>query len=402
MKNYAGDYYSLEEFERIEWIDDTSANLIYSTANAAAEALQALTNLELLGGVEIEQISELQLRPAKKLSTNRESELFVRQATTVDVKRKGAYEASRYYLLNPDQDPRERRKQQEHRRPRQRRGSDGYDDYHRRQFDDREHKRRRDDAANGFDAAMYDEDTVNQAGDLIEDRRKRARRNQNEDLFGDRSGRLGGRLRNRSASPLGEGDGRLGFGGDNEDDDYYRARRSRQRSRSPNHFPSRKNVGKELFPSSSSNTAKELFPAKEINLSSASSLDLFPDKALRTPGMRSSMELFPNKRGSFSNHRRSDAVDASRSFQNSTPPPPPSERSLAERISGRPSTAPTDGISVRGVAENGISIRGMGEPSPSVRELFPLKAGNNLGKELFGEKIKGRGGPRRKAEDMFS
>jgi hypothetical protein len=119
------------------------------------------------------------------------------------------------------------------------------------------------------------------------------------------------------------------------------------------------------------------------------------------------MDLFPNKRGSFSNHRRSDAVDASArndkaEFFSSTPSP--RERGLAERITGRPNSASgtPDDIHIRGAANAGILIRGAATGQANVKELFPLKAGSNVGKELFGEKIKGRGGPRQKAEDMFS
>jgi hypothetical protein len=46
-----------------------------------------------------------------------------------------------------------------------------------------------------------------------------------------------------------------------------------------------------------------------------------------------------------------------------------------------------------------MSIKGKGG---SVRELFPSKYGNNAGKELFDETLEGRGGRRRRAEDMFS
>ncbi|KAF2671305.1 hypothetical protein BT63DRAFT_453706 [Microthyrium microscopicum] len=396
VKRFAGEHYSLEEFERIEWIDDTSANLIYSTANAASEALEALTNSDLIHE-DVRAIPSLQLRPARQLSSNPNSELFIRQASSIDVKKRGAYDASRYYLMNPDQDPRERKKMQEHRRPRERRGSDD-DNYNRRRFDEREHKRRRDDAANGFDATMYDDDEGgNQTGYASDDRRKRARRNRGDDLFGDRSGNSGGRLRGRSASPLGEGDGMMGFGSDAENGS--RVRRSRQRTRSPGRLPARKNLGKELFASKAgtTSTTKELFPDRVMETSPA--VELFPEKTLKTPGMRSSMELFPNKRGSFSNHRRSNAVDASESaqaFKNSTSLP--RDQRLSDNMSGRPSTAPDSGIQVRGAADSGISIRGMGHAPPTVRELFPLKAGSNLGKELFGQR---RANPRRKAEDMF-
>lgn len=48
-------------------------------------------------------------------------------------------------------------------------------------------------------------------------------------------------------------------------------------------------------------------------------------------------------------------------------------------------------------ADQGIAIKGTG---PTVKELFPDKFGNS-GKELFAEKLEGRGRRRQKAEDMF-
>jgi hypothetical protein len=221
---------------------------------------------------------------------------------------------------------------------------------------------------------MYDDD----AGDA---NRKRARVDQNGDLFGDRLGHSNGRLRNRSASPA-----------------QGRGREDRERSRSPHRnskkelFPSAINARKELFPSAI-NAGKELFPSS--GTAEPSTKELFPSKQ-STGAMR--MDMIPSKRGSISNHRRSDAFDAStiNDFFSSTPPP--RERSLADRIT-RPESA-SDDIRIKGAANSGFSIRGAAAGS-GTRELFPLKAGSNLGKELFGEKLKGRGGPRRKAEDMF-
>jgi hypothetical protein len=52
----------------------------------------------------------------------------------------------------------------------------------------------------------------------------------------------------------------------------------------------------------------------------------------------------------------------------------------------------------------GISIKGTG---PTVKELFPEKfrggsgSVGNSGKELFAEKLEGRGRRRQKAEDLF-
>jgi hypothetical protein len=135
-------------------------------------------------------------------------------------------------------------------------------------------------------------------------------------------------------------------------------------------------------------------------------------------------ELFPHK--STINHRRSDAFDATDAaadlFAARMPVPfvdgssevPPRKRDLMSRItkptskdhefSGGPSNQ--NGFSIRGTAKQqqpaGISIKGMAlAPEPSVKELFPHKAGLNTGKELFSEKLEGRGGRRQRAEDMF-
>lgn len=48
-------------------------------------------------------------------------------------------------------------------------------------------------------------------------------------------------------------------------------------------------------------------------------------------------------------------------------------------------------------SDQGIAIKGTG---PTVKELFPEKFGN-AGKELFAEKLEGRGRRRQRAEDMF-
>jgi hypothetical protein len=400
VKQYASEHYSIDEFVRIEWIDDTSANLVYSEEFVAQEALSALTDGALLN-MQAADIPLLQLRPAKAMSANTNTSLFVRLASTIDVKKKGAHEASRYYLLNPEHDPRERKSQG---RSRGNRASDDDGDYNRRRFDDFEHRRRRNDDSNAFSVNMYDDDAGEGFASATSSERKRTRRS-GEDLFANRTGRAtDGRLRNRSASPGRVGDGTRGFGTDYESDSR---RGARQRTRSPARG---RNSGKELFPAGGSpapsKAAKELFPAKQAPAESGS--------------MRAAMDLFPaggaSKRQSFSNHRRKGAMDASGSDSaagyfagaSSTPPPPSAgERSLAERITGRPSTASVDGsgVRVRGAAGDaddiGFALRNAGR-GPTVRELFPLKAGGNVGKELFGEAIKGRGGRRRKAEDMFS
>jgi hypothetical protein len=55
-------------------------------------------------------------------------------------------------------------------------------------------------------------------------------------------------------------------------------------------------------------------------------------------------------------------------------------------------------LATKRAADQGIAIKGT---ATSVRELFPEKFGSNAGKELFAEKLDGRGRRRQKAEDMF-
>ncbi|KAF2461537.1 hypothetical protein BDY21DRAFT_89461 [Lineolata rhizophorae] len=480
IKDYVAEHDCSDQFVKIEWVDDTSANLIYENADAARSVLDKLT-AEGVGPTMVEQ-----LRPAKRLSTHPDIELQVRQATLVDVKKPRAADASRFYLMNPDKDPREvRRRRLEAARKGGRSVDGGNDtgDYRRRRFDDREHRRRRNaDHISGFSESMYDED-----GDAATDtalgrritrqgstessgseyrrsrggRRGRGRFAAEDDLFAAKMRRGDGRLRDRSASPLPDGgDGRLGFA----EDDAGR----RRRSASPS-YAGGANRGKELFPStkpsgagvlsssstSNLNSAKELFPPapapKELFPSSLSSAkQLSP-----TNGRKRSRELFPHKTA-ISNHRRTaafdaavmdDTADASGIMGNKRPRSRGTPSlALEDRITGGPlpkaaasphraggarsnlnrtradSAGAADGasgFSIRGQADRGgeqldegFSIRGAAASTggagqgqaagAKVKELFPLKTGGgNAGKELFSEKIKGRGGPRRKAEDMF-
>lgn len=417
LKKYINTYYSSPHFHRIEWIDDTSANFVFTSTSAASEALKAFTDTE---AVDASGLDTLDLRPARVLQVTKDDgevenhELQIRQATTSDVKKKGAHDASKFYLMNPEKDPREQRVRDRRDRIR---GNVENGDYRRMHFDDQERKRRREE--DRFDESMYDDDAGVQSAD--DDRRKRVRfgRRQDRDLF---DSRATGRLRDRSASPMrgSDGDGRYGFGSDPE----VPERRIRQRSFSPRRSGSNTNAGKELF-------------GARADLAPASPIELFPNKAPAAPAgtlsnhtPSTSRELFPDKMRR-SNHRRSDAIDASPNGATDRP------RSLAERITGstgssladritRPATSAggsladritrdTDdaGMKIRG--NSGVSIKGRasaaaddlsirGASSGGVKELFPVKtgaAGANSGKELFGEKLKGRGVARRTAASYF-
>jgi hypothetical protein len=145
--------------------------------------------------------------------------------------------------------------------------------------------------------------------------------------------------------------------------------------------------------------------------SDSNARELFPNKPSSSYLKK---ELLPSKQ---SNHRRSDAIDAADEtadlFSRISAPrgdgAQDQNMSRNKNIELFPDSAGQNGVNIRGAAgqdqgisirgaANGMSIKGRGS---SVRELFPSKYKSNAGKELFSDKIEGRGGPRRRAEDMF-
>lgn len=366
IRQFSNSHFTLEAPSRIEWIDDTSANIIYSSTEIGLQALAALT--QVTEEEDASALPPLRLRSAKILSTHPDSVLQVRSAVKTDRKQPRAHEKSRFYLMHPEHDPRERLRQEL--ADRRRHGDDiGDGDYRRRRFDDRELRRRRDrDNDDRFGANMYD-DQPGSYSDSERGRRSRRRRGPRE-LFPEEDST--GRLRNRSASP----------GRDTLDDadrvDRLNKSTRRFRERSPQ--IGRRNQGRELFPSNSGggdSSGRELFPNKPT--SSFLKKELLPSKA--------------------SNHRRSDAFDASdESTDLGRRITAPGNRSVELFPEANAGVAQGDqGDALRG-ASQGMSIKGRGA---SVRELFPDKFNKNAGKELFSETLEGRGGRRRRAEDMF-
>lgn len=351
IKQFSTSHFGEEAPSRVEWIDDTSANLVFSSPDVGLRALAALTQVN--GEEDPSALPSLRLRSAKLLSAHPDSVLQVRSAVKMDRKQARAHEKSRFYLMHPEHDPRERLRQELSDR---RRGEGGDGDYRRRRFDDRELRRRRDrDHDDNINASMYD-DQPESVSDSERGRGSRRRRGPRE-LFPDDAA-SSGRLRNRSASP-----GRDTLEEASHVDREQERRRFRERS------PRRSNQGKELFPSDDTG-ARELFPNK-------------------TTSSYIRKELFPSKP---SNHRRSDAFDASDDKE------PLSRRITAPGNPQRPDPSVDQGSALRGQS-NGLSIKGRGA---SVKELFPSKYNKNEGRELFSETIEGRGGRRRRAEDMFN
>jgi len=449
VRNFAGEHYALDQFQRMQWVDDTSLNLVYATEAAAEEALQALSAEEM--------VDPLQLRAAKRLSTHPDVELFVRQAVASDVKIQNARVNSAFYLNNPQYDPETRFQDGRKRRfddGRRYRNRDYDNDYKRRRMDvgDEMYSRRGskdepfnvdlyDDAPAAKPARMERKDSYSSGSEYG---RKRVR--YEDDLM---PGKEDGRLRNRSASPMRDGDGRFGFS-DNQ------PRRRTARPRSPT--PPRIRAGRDNR-AARDNIRKELFPEKKATNGTAfmnghtngNTIELFPN--LSSPP-KAPRELL---------HRRQDAHDLDREYSQkhrdvvevtknfgrcnfdgadeyqdayaySDRPPRRSRkeneqpRDLFSRIDGG-ATAKMDSSygrlrdrprSSRGDDEAGFSFKGAGNggsggfsilgasrdraENPLVKELFPLKAGGGGSggkKDLFDGRIKGRGSQRDRAEDLF-
>jgi hypothetical protein len=390
IKSFASEYFPSHSPSHIEWIDDTSANLVYETPETAREALVAFSAVEI---ADISQIPPLQTIPAKSFPSQPQTSLELRLAVVGDRKQVGARDRSRFYLFNPEHDPAERRKQAGHKgRNKYRDRDDG--GYRSQRYDEREHrKRQNDDEELGFDASIYDDDeaalarraTKQKCQDSTssgsDSRGQKARRVQfrgtaGKELFPNRGDDGGsGRLRDRSASPV---------RGSDEDRDMEKSRNS---------------------------MARRQDDAAVANRLKAQMIK----SRLREAG--TTKELFPHK--AAVNHRRSDAFDAADEtadlFSNKMPVPfldgsgdrksKSSGFSLASRITGKTlSPEASSGFSIRGASKvkssPGFSIKGAASSDPEVKELFPSRAGDNAGKELFSERV-GRGRRRQKAEDLF-
>lgn len=410
IKAYSAEHYPSETPPRIEWIDDTSANLVFEGEEVATTALRHLA----LPSNDNDILPLSQLRAAKTLSTNPESSLFVRIAAVTDQKRPRAYEASRFYMMNPNHDPREQR--------RQGRSFQGNGDYRRKGYSDDEHRRRRQrDKEDGFDASMYDDGgALSRRGSISSSANERGiERNRNARLRGD-TYRPARNERDRSASPSKR----------HTPPPIYR-------SRDPHPFP-HENKGKELFPSTSNadrgadRNDKDLFSSKMLaadvtkgrySTKSAAAHEPVPKgKDLlsnRTRAAEVKKELFPH-RVNPSKHSRSDAFDAADEtadlFASGMSVPftdgPISRKSFTNRpiFSGFQSQVDSEdvgmGLNIRGASREqnqGFSIRGGAALNAigTIKELFPGKSAGNAGKELFAEKVEGRGGRRNRAEDMF-
>ncbi|WYZ46474.1 hypothetical protein EsH8_IX_000699 [Colletotrichum jinshuiense] len=354
IKTFVRDHYG--PTDRVEWIDDESANLVFGSESLAQEALKALSAVEI---ADVTQLPVLETIPAKAFAAKPEANLQIRFAVLSDKKVPGAASRSRFYLFHPEFDPEERRRRE---------GTRGK--YRNREGDDRPSRsgrarNQRDQSVEVFDAGMYDDDEATLADrETRSTRRPRsshsrdssshgersnARRNQEKELFPDRGSRTARSQRDRSASPRRDIDGDAAM-----DVEAGRATRvsNRQRASGIRDHLARDNKSKELFPTKRPSTSK-------------THMDRVMDGAEETTRL---MQV--NMSVSNDGDAKKDLFDI---------------RGRAEK------QGPTTGFAIKGAA------------SANVKELFPGRfGGGNTGKELFADKPEGRGRRRQKAEDLFS
>jgi hypothetical protein len=383
LKAFITEHYPSSKVEKIEWIDDSSANVPFSSEYIAQEALVALVSVEI---ADVTQLPVLELLPAKKFSKRPELNLEVRLAVAGDKKQAGAAQRSRFYLLHPEYDPDNRK-----RNPNPKRYRDRDDEGNRR----RPHRiSREDEPIDRFDVNLYDDDAAALATRPTDSRPRRRRSytpehgsdddqrrtsyrnaNRSKELFPEHSSGRNSARRDRSASPARDRDGDLGM--DNTASDGS-AERNRRGARAIKDRLTR------------SNQAKELFPDKTVGSGSDRLEDT--DEASSYLSSRFTLPL----------------------YDGSNDEPPPRSLKLEDRITvpgrgGRladriTNPAETSGFNIRGAArqrsaDQGFAIKGVA--NKSAKELFPEKFGSNAGKELFADRLDGRSRPRQKAGDLF-
>ncbi|KAK5106228.1 hypothetical protein LTS08_000346 [Lithohypha guttulata] len=406
IRTFASDYFP-DADPYVQWVDDTSVNLVYKDKTLARNALLSFVQQPIT--MEDVQTYPFESRTAKPLVINPGSMLTVRIAKMADRKRKNARDASRYYLLHPEADPTERI-----RRERQTKGDQG--DYKRRRFDDRELKRRRHqddnaDTTNDFEASMYDDAPPD---------KKAVKERGRGDLFSRIT-----KPRNRSASPVTNADSIPVS--DSEDDKQSRKRRNGYRNReSP---PRRQNnAGRELFDGSSESRNgtgmrsdnPDLFSRREKHALASKPANMTSYEANQGVARQLRADLkAAQSQSPVRSHRRSRAIDsrvnedlAERfgrksisldSTKSVTQQTPNTGKELFGNDRDVDMNGNGNGFSIKGSASQGMSIKGRAD---NVKELFPDRfstgagGGRNAGKELFDQPVRIRGA-RQRAGDLF-
>lgn len=400
LKQYVSANVGGKGADRIEWVDDSSANLVFNSESAAQEALKLLAAVDIL---DVTQLPPLEVLPAKPVPERPEVALQVRFAVETDRKVKGAAQRSRFYLFHPEWDPEteegKRRREGRDRRYRDREDRGGYRRNGRGRYDDRNEE----EEPEPFDVNLYDDDTGALARRVTPRGRRRDSRspsadtdrrrpvNAGKELFPDRAGKE--LFPNKAGKELFP---------NHKPRDSLRSERgasSRDRSRSPardERDAMMDDLAKDREVQRNRETARSL--KERISRPASGARELFPNKA--SSGSKAQMDQVPSDllagmlRLSYDGSADfPSSFSAFRSQQNSNQGFKMITFKSADRV-----TDPSNGISIKGMAASqGISIKG----TANKKELFPEKLGGNSGRELFASKLEGRGRRRQKAEDLY-
>jgi len=338
---YVGEHYGV--VDKVEWVDDTSANLVFMSESIAQEALISLSAVPIADPT---QLPALECLPAKPISAKPEVSLQVRLAVASDRKQAGAAARSRFYLLHPEHDPEERRRREGGRNRYRERDSRGYRG--RGRDERRYHSDEEDEGETGptyFDASFYDDDE--QA--------------------------LASRTRPRSSSPR-RGTERIGFEGDKSSRELF-----------PDRLASARQRGCRRSRSASPARTRDGHQGRDILHDNRSEAERIKNRL----GENGAKELFPSKTSVLGVSQLDQLESATRSTRISDSTTPSSFQ-----IKGMAANSDT-------TTGGGLSIKGTASATTSAKELFPGKFGSNAGKELFSSRLEGRGRPRQKAEDLF-
>lgn len=371
--------------EKIEWIDDSSANLLFASEDVASQALAALAADPIS---DTSQLLAHHLLTAKPFSARPETVLHIRPALESDRKQSGAASRSRFYLLNPEYDPEERRRRNEVRRYRDRNG-DGFPRRHGRQT-------RADESEEPFDVNLYDDSSAAPSARAPPRRRRsltpdyetaepttssyRAS-NRGRELFPDSIGSRRRASRDRSASPARDRDGDRSMDDPASDRSAAAREQNRHRAQTIKSHMSRQNRAKELFPTEDKSESGRLSDKVEDAATLLS-------KGITLPLMDGSSDT---PAPAISKRRLEDRITV------------PGKGKLADRVTISDPTG-NSAVNIRGAASQRSSNAGFaikGTAGKSVKELFPDKFGSNTGKELFGDGSEGRSRHRQRAGDLF-
>ncbi|KAI8627771.1 hypothetical protein F5Y19DRAFT_165872 [Xylariaceae sp. FL1651] len=389
VKAYVAQHCSdiFRSLEKIEWIDDSSANLLFASESIASRALIALAIDPIQ---DVSQLPARRLLSARPFSTRPDIVLKVRHTLESDRKQVGAASRSRFYLLHPEYDPEERRRKNEARRYRDRDG----DNLSRR----RARQIRDEQSQEPFDVNLYDDTsaTISTGLDGPRPRRRRSytldsdtgepRRdsfrssNHGKELFPDNTGRRHEASRDRSASPTRDRDGHQNMEVFASEESAAARERNRHRAHTIKSHLSRQNRAKELFPTEVSKSGR-----LGDNVEDAATLLA---KGITLPLMDGSNDEAPPP---VPSRKLEDRITV------------PGKGKLADRVTN-PNSASSSAFNIRGTANQRSSGTGFaikGSAGKSVKELFPDKFGSNAGRELFADGPGGRSRQRQKAGDLF-